>query len=280
LRLHFPDQESIEITLPNFGAPPLVETSLGIQFDGLASYTSLAAADFRTLLRSDFPIVEEHPPLEPTFETFGPADSNLSNPRLEIIQTPVSPRFFFISSDGSELVQLQRDRLFFNWRQVNRDQIYPRYGYVRDRLKTQLVRLEQWARDGHLGIVNPTQCEALYLNRMPLRDASGAQCGLSHIFPWFAGLAGTTEDGVFTYRRRLLNDGGEPVARLSFNMRYGTDEEGNREAQLFLIVRGRPEESSIDGCLSFIDAARAVIVHTFTEITSPEAHRIWDRKDS
>jgi uncharacterized protein (TIGR04255 family) len=279
LRLHFPDQESLEVTLPNFGAPPLVEMSLGIQFDGLLNYTSLAAADFRTLLKTDFPMIEEHPPLEPTFETFGPGDSKLSNPRLEIVQAPISPRFFFVSSDRTELVQLQRDRLFFNWRQTERHEMYPRYGYVRDRLKTQLVRLKQWAREGKLGTVNPTQCEALYLNRMPLRDALGEQCGLSHVFPWFAGLSGTTEDGVFTYRRRLLNDREEPVARLFFNMRYGTDEEGNREAQLFLIVRGRPEDSSIDGCLSFIDAARAVIVHTFTEITSREAHEIWDRKD-
>lgn len=279
MRLHFPDQKSFEVTLPNFGAPPLVETSLGIQFDGLANYTSLAAADFRTLLGSEFPVVEEHPPLDPTFETFGPGDSKLSNLRLELIQAPITPRFFFVSADRTELVQLQRDRLFFNWRQTERRETYPRYAYVRDRLKAQLLRLQEWARETKLGIVNPTQCEALYLNRMPLQDASGEQCGLSHIFPWFSGLAGTTEDGVFTYRRRLLNDANEPVARLFFNMRYGTDEEGRREAQLFLIVRGRPDDSSTDGCLNFIDAARAVIVHTFTEITSTEAHKMWDRED-
>jgi uncharacterized protein (TIGR04255 family) len=279
LRLHFPDQSSFEVTLPNFGAPPLVETSLGIQFDGLVNYTSLAAADFRKLLEMEFPLVEEHPPLDPTFETFGPGDSKLSNLRLEIVQAPVSPRFFFVSTDRTELVQLQRDRLFFNWRQTEKQESYPRYAYVRERLKTQLLRLEEWARDAKLGSVAPTQCEALYLNRMPLRDASGDQCGLSYVFPWFSGLAGTTEDGAYNYRRRLLNDKNEPVARLFFNMRYGTDAEGNREAQLFLIVRGRPEDSSIEGCLSFIDAARAIIVHTFTEITSAEAHKMWDRKD-
>ena len=279
MRLHFPDQESRAVTLPNFAAPPLVETSLGIQFDGLPKYTSLAAADFLALLEGEFPIVEEHPPLDPTFETFGPADSKLSNPRLEIIQAPISPRFFFVSPERTELVQLQRDRLFFNWRQTERKEIYPRYRYVRERLAVQLSRLVEWADRANLGSINPTQCEALYLNRIPLRDVTGEQCGLSYVFPWFSGLSGTTEDGVFTYRRRLLNDSNEPVARLFFNMRYGTDEEGHREAQLFLIVRGKPEYSTMEGCLEFIDAARAVIVHTFTEITSPEAHEIWDRKD-
>lgn len=279
MRLHFSDQKSSDVTLPNFGTPPLAETSLGIQFDGLTNYTSLAAAEFHALLAEEFPGVEEHPPLDPAFETFGAGDSNLSNLRLEIIQAPISPRFFFVSSDRTELVQLQRDRLFFNWRQTESQAPYPRYGYVRERLEKQLIRLEKWVKDSKLGNINPTQCEALYLNRIPLRNASGEQCGLSHIFPWFSGLAGNTEDGVFTYRRRLLNDNNEPIARLFFNMRYGTDGEGHREAQLYLIVRGRPEDPSIDGCLKFIDAAREVIVHTFTEITSPEAHEMWDRKE-
>lgn len=278
MKLSFSDQGPLPQALPEYDAPPVVETSVGIQFDGLSHYTSLAAADFRQMIVADYPGLEEHPPLEPAFETFGPGDSKIVNHRIQFVEAVLSPRFFFTAADGSELIQLQRDRLFFNWRQTDKGEAYPRYSHVKDRLARHLQHLQDWAEKGNLGEVQPTQCEAAYVNRIPLTDAEGGACGLSHVFPWLSGLTGMTENGQFAFRRRLHDEAGEPVARLLFNLRYGTDEEGQREAQLTLLVRGKPQDTSIMSCLDFISAAREVIVHTFTEITSDAAHKIWKRK--
>jgi hypothetical protein len=87
-----------------------------------------------------------------------------------------------------------------------------------------------------------------------------------------------TEDGIFQFRRRLVSDAGEPVARLNFNLRYGTDEESTRSAQLMLHVRGYPAGRSLEDCLRMVDAEREVIVRTFTEVTSPDAHSLWRRR--
>jgi uncharacterized protein (TIGR04255 family) len=278
VKLYFSDQEPLPDSLPEYDAPPVVETSVGIQFDGLVNYTSLAAADFRRMVLEQYPGLEEQPPLDPAFETFGPGDSTIAAKRIQLVEAPISPRFFFISADATELLQLQRDRFFFNWRQSEGGEIYPRYSHVRERLGSHLRQLQQWAKDNALGEVQPTQCEAAYVNHIPLRDAEGGACGLSHIFPWLTGLLGTTESGQFAFRRRLYDESEGPVGRLLVNLRYGTDEEGAREAQLTLVVRGKPQEPTIDDSIAFISAAREVIVHFFTQITSDAAHKIWARK--
>jgi len=279
LRLSFPDQASAPgDPLPEYAAPPVVETSVGIQFDGLDGYNSLSVAAFRSQIASDFPAIEELPPLEPAYETFGPGDSRLAQPQIQVIAGAIQPRFCFVALDRSELVQIQRDRLFYNWRKTEKGEAYPRYTHVRRRLETQLALLADWAKRERIGEPVPTQCEAIYVNRIPLADAEGNKCGLSFIFPWLKGLMGMTEDGSFQFRRRLHDETGDPVARLNFNLRYGSDESGGREALLQLHVRGRPSDSTLDGCLRMIDAEREVIVRTFTEITSDAAHQLWERK--
>lgn len=264
--------------MPDYGAPPVVEASLGIQFDGLPNYNSLHAADFWADIKNEFPAVQEMAPLDPSFETFGLSDGAIRQHQIQLIQAPIQPRFFFVSADGSELVQLQRDRLSFNWRKRDNNSEYPRYPYVRQKLAAQLGNLQNWIKRNSLGELVPNQCEAVYVNRVPLRDGDGKQCGLSHFFPWLEGLKGRTEDGAFAFRRRLNDDEGNPVARLSFDLRYGTDQVGEREAQMLLLVRGRPRDPNIDACLDLIDAEREVIVETFTDVTSSSAHTIWNRQ--
>ena len=278
MRLSFPDQTSSPgDPLPEYNLPPVIETSLGIQFDGLEGYTSLSASQFWDLIRAEYPVVEENKPLEPAFETFGPSDGQATHFRLEFVAGVIQPRYFFIKKDGSELVQLQGDRVFYNWRRTEKGEPYPRYTHVRARLAEHLDHLWRWAADCRLGKVVPTQCEAVYVNRVPLANAQGQECGLSFIFPWLNGLKGKTEDGTFRFRRRLNDEQGEPVARLIFDLRYGSDKDGAREAHLILTVRGHPKDQTRGGCLDFIDSARDVIVRTFTDITSPEAHSLWER---
>lgn len=278
LKLRFTEQGPLPDSLPTYGSPPVIETSLGIQFEGLTSYTSLAAADFRNMVKHEFPLVEEHSPLDHAFETFGPSDSNISDQRIQAADGAISPRFFFIAGTGTELIQLQKDRLYYNWRQTKRHEPYPRHEYVRGKLNQQLDNLQRWASEFELGEVIPNQCEAAYINRIPLHDIEGKQCGLTHVFRWPQGLEGTTEDGSFFYRRKLLEESGEAVARLFFYLRYGTDSAGEREAQLVLVVRGKPRDTSKTSCLEFLDAAREVIVHTFTQATSDAAHKMWERE--
>ncbi len=278
MRLIYPEQtSSLGDPLPEFAAPPVIETSIGIQFDGLDAYTSLDAASYWARIRSEYPRLEEHPPLDPAFETFGPADGQIGQAQIQLVQGAMRPRYFFINARDDKLVQMQGDRLFFNWRKRSEADEYPRHAGVRAEFLDKFEKLIAWADEENIGQINPTQCEALYVNRIPLRDSAGSNCGLSYIFPWLQNLTGTTESGSFIFNRKLTNEEGRPLARLHMSLHYGTDPEGKREARLMLHVRGSPLEPSTNGCLAMIDAERDMIVRTFAELTSEKAHAIWER---
>ena len=257
----------------------MVETSLGVQFEGLADFKTLKVASLWDKLRSQYPKLEEAEPLVPSFETFGHRSSAINAPEFELMTTPPQPRFFFINETENELVQFQKDRLAFNWRRHGATP-YPRYTHIRERFEAAYAALQEWAEEEGLGTPVPNQSEAIYVNFVPLTDASGADCGLSHYFPWLGNeLIGMTEDGLFQFRRRLENEAGEPVARLNFQLQYGTDEESARKARLHLHVRGRPATNTFNDALALIDAGREIIVRTFAAITSDEAARNWERQE-
>ncbi|MCA0910083.1 TIGR04255 family protein [Qipengyuania gaetbuli] len=279
MNLKFPDKEAPDTSpLPVYGSPPVVETSLGVQFEGLSEFQTLRVASLWERLRAEYPVLEEHDPLQPAFETFGPRSSAINAPGLMLHTKPVQPRFFFISEKGDQLVQFQRDRLAFNWRKREGAEEYPRYESIRAKFEEAFAAIKEWAKEEGLGEPVPNQAEAIYVNFVPLEDANGEKCGLSYFFPWLGGLIGMTEDGLFQFRRRLEDVNGDPVARLNFQLQYGTDEESSRQARLHLHVRGRPNTNTFNEALKMIDAERAIIVRTFAEITSEEAGVIWERK--
>ena len=280
LKLKFPDESApAGSPLPNYDSPPVVETSLGVQFEGLADFRTLKVASLWDKFRSQYPKLEEVEPLAPSFETFGHRSSAIIGPKFELMSMPPQPRFFFINENESELVQFQKDRLAFNWRRRG-DAPYPRYTHIRERFEAAFAALTEWAAEEGLGTPEPNQSEAIYVNIVPLTDASGSDCGLSHYFPWLGNdLIGMTEDGLFQFRRRLENEGGDPVARLNFQLQYGTDEESARKARLHLHVRGRPTTNTFEDALALVDAGREIIVRTFAAITSAEAADIWERQE-
>lgn len=279
MQLHFPDEPPIEDSgLADYAAPPVIEVTLGYQFEPALSYNSLMAADFWDRVSDKYPVVEEHSALDPVFETFGANDGAIPNQvHVEFVSRAPQPRFFFRSERGSELLQFQRDRLHFNWRGFAAEEPYPRYPAVRSRFEEALAEHDQWSR-GIEWNPRPTQAEIAYINRVPLIDGNGDPCGLSQLFPWLAGLPGTTETGAFNFKRRLLDKADRPVARLHFSLQYGTDDRGDRAAQLMFLVRGLPHEVSRSSCLDFLDEGRKVIVNTFTSMTSSAAHARWERQ--
>lgn len=280
MTLRFLDRPAFgDEALPNFLAPPVSEVSLGIQFDALQNYNSLAVARFHDQILESYPLVEEHAPLPAAYETFGSGDAGMMMAQIRLMGPGQleHPRIFLLNRDRSELVQVQPNRLHLNWRTLDKVANYPRYPYLQQEYGKILDKFSSWSNANNLGQINPTQCEIVYVNRIPLCDDGGVEQGLTYFFPWLSNLQPMTEDGLFQFRFRLVDDDGAPIARLTFALNYGPDQSGKREARLELLVRGRPRGHSQADILSFFDEGRKVIVNKFAEMTSAQAHKIWKK---
>ena len=121
--------------LPSFKAPPLNEMALGVQFMPCRDYNSLMAAEVWDLFRADYPIAQEHPPLQPNFELFGLVQQPMN---FGFIQGPILNRHFFVSKKEDEIIQFQSDKLYHNWRRFDNKMnihVYPRFDHVYSKYK-------------------------------------------------------------------------------------------------------------------------------------------------
>ncbi len=103
--------------LPDFTNPPIVEVALSIQFAPPPGYHEVYAREVWAIFENAFPVIEEMPPIQPSFELFGGPEM----PGLQIILAFPAGQFVigtFLAQDKTELIQFQQDRFIHNWRKV------------------------------------------------------------------------------------------------------------------------------------------------------------------
>src|SRR5438270_12653884 len=109
--------------LPDYASPPVAEVSIGVQFNSLegllAPHLGLIWAEFK----AEFPLMEQHPPLEPVFETFGDRPGGIMQMPRFSFSIP-TPRMYFVNQGRTELLQIQRDRFYHNWRKIGEGDKY------------------------------------------------------------------------------------------------------------------------------------------------------------
>lgn len=261
--------------LPDFGQPPLNEVVLGVQFSPAKGYQQILAGDVWALFRSDYPFVQEHPALESTFETFGLPQARQVGGRLSVVTGALHDRFWFLKNEGEELIQFQRDRLLHNWRKVG-DQTneYPRFETMIERYTAELKQLEKYFDSLSPQSLSINQCEVSYINHIetgsePLNFAKWLQ-GFS-----FEGIK--ADDASIGLREVIRGEDDKPIGRLTYEINIGITNDGKRIIILNLTARGAPAASDIESALRFILKGRELIVTRFAQITTRQAHKLWDR---
>jgi len=151
------------VSLPDFERPPVCEVALSVQFPRLEDVTNVNLIQlWAEVFRDRFPETEEKPPLNPLVERFGPpAPTELS---FQVEAGPPVARYWFKSPDGTELVQVQRDRFIRNWRRLQTGMPYPRFDTLRDRFAEDLRSFIDFVDNKGMGEVEPNQCEVTYVN--------------------------------------------------------------------------------------------------------------------
>ena len=263
-------------SLPDFSTPPLNEVVLGVQFSPPRGYQQIRAYEVWQLYRAHFPVVEEQPPLPPTFETFGlPAAPQFS---FNVVTGAKHDRFWFLSDNKDEIVQFQDDRLLHNWRKVgDLTNEYPRFESMISKFEGEIVAFEGYVRSLAPQSLTITQCEISYINHIELDRADG-KLKVSDIFPFAQFPREMPEDFSIAFRRTICGDDGGPIGRLVVEAQTAISGATGREIVVFtLTARGAPPEPSIAGALRFLHVGREMIVNTFASHTSDLAHKMWGR---
>jgi uncharacterized protein (TIGR04255 family) len=260
--------------LPSFERPPVNEVVLGVQF-AAPSLTAVHLGLYYELVRKDYPAFQAAPPLPPIPILFGSSVPQLMG---------VTPRGWFSSLDDTGLIQLQSDRLVFNWKSGPDAATYPRYPSVRKAFEDAYINLSELCASEGLGSITPSVCEVYYVNPLPEKATGVATAHPERIFVPWNGKVGPEwsnhplEDLSFTSRYTLLDRVGGSIGRLSLSVGSGQSDDGSGgffTAQLMAL--GTPPRPGLQGVLEFFDIAHEAIVCCFAATTTPEMHDLWKR---
>jgi len=272
--------EILGIRLPEFDRPPVVEVAASIQFDDLQALDTARLGLLWTRFRNRYPRTDQRPALPQVFETFGSARP----PHVGLSLQPVLPvpRLWFLDESQTKLVQVQRNRLIVNWRQLNTVTEYPRYPALRGALEDAIQTLIEFASDEGLGGVVPNQAELTYVNHIRAGKPGQPRQSLADFLvcwkdPESSAFQGPAEN-VSLRMQYVQHRDANPIGRLFVELDSAyTVSENAPIYVLNLIARGEPSQRTVAGAFEFLDQAHELIVQGFTDITTSKLHEFWGR---
>lgn len=258
--------------LPDYDSPPVEEVVVGVQFERLP-LTGVHFGLFWSTVRDKLPEVSEHPPLETRAEDF----ANPAAVQFPFVFDLPRLRYWLTSRDGTELLQLQSDRLLFNWRKRTSEQAYPHFEWIQARFAAWLASWQAFLEQQQLG-AKIGQFEVTYVNRISAADRPlVVDEVLSFLAPQLrTGLEGTAE-AISLNSQRVLTHDNVAWARGYVSAQNGTDVTGAPMISFELTVRG-PLTLGEPSLPLLQLRAREWIVRAFDNLTSADMHKMWGKR--
>jgi uncharacterized protein (TIGR04255 family) len=264
--------------LPNYDNPPVNEVVIGIQFDDTA-ITGAHVGLFWEGLRGEFPKAQEQPPLDPRIEIFQPQRFFL--PVMQFSGFWRGSRHWLISEDDVHLIQIQADRLTYNWRRIPHDLTYPHFELLQgafwniaDRWSSFLAKFNK--------PLKVTQWELSYINHIIAPDGQPTLAGaLSFWGRELDQAMGGAADGGRMEAQKILTENSSPWARMYVSVTTGVRAPDQIPLIAFeLTLRGPPGSEQDIWRITHerLFQARSHIVRAFDVLTTPEMHEIWGKR--
>ena len=168
-----------------FARPPLVEVSFAVVFQRLPALGTAHFGLFWHGRKEEFPETTDKPPLAPAGAAqLAPAAAGLASGVLGLLGMPwfPTPRVWFVHRDKQLLMQLQADRLLFNWRRLTPDMVYPRFENLLPMFMSQVKAFAQFVEDQGLGQLCPVISELTYVNHVVADDNWSGLNALGDVF--------------------------------------------------------------------------------------------------
>lgn len=266
--------------LPKFDKAPVTEVALSLQFDPLPRLQIHHFGLLWKLYEARYPKVESHPPIDRTIEVFQREPVFQPAVTFELVNPFMTPRVWFLSETGSELLQIQRDRFIVNWRKAKPEHVYPHYEHIRAMMVREFETFSAFVRDAKLGEIVGNQCEVTYINQIETcwHWDHHAQVGrvLNVMTPEFKEESLPTPELFRFSAQYLMGTADAPTGRLHLDFQPAFRASDRKPIYAMnLTARGKPMGSGFQGALDFFDVGRSNIVRGFRDLTTPEMHKEW-----
>jgi uncharacterized protein (TIGR04255 family) len=271
--------EPDNIFYPNFTRPPLVEVVCGILFGQIPIQTPHIGLLWQKF-QPEYPLCQEFSPLAPVIEQF---EEKTTEVEVTLSNLPPLPRVWFLHENDKEIIQIQKDRFIYNWKQNSPEENYPKHEKIFLNFRENLNKLVLFLEESHLGSIIPLQYEITYINHLPQGEAWQTLKDLGQIFPDFNWQTGksrlmSTAESISWKTSFLLPD---KMGRLHVTIRSAKRSQDNHPLILLeLTARGIGKATSVDMDMdNWFNTSHQKILAAFTELTSEDAQvKLWGRK--
>lgn len=253
----------------SFDHPPVEEIAFAVQLvEPVLSIEDIVASG--APLSADFPVRQLQPSLpRMVVPTAQPAFSFTT----AIVQVP---RFWFVSANGLKLIQVQEDRIAFNWRRLGTDAEYPRYAVLRQEFETVVAHVAH-AVGLDLETLQSDFCELTYVNELEHANAS-LDAVLTTVSPLANAVFLPPPDQALWTGQWTIQQANGPAGRMTAAAQPAIRDRDQRPINLLSMTCALPGELVGFGeVMSRMDVAHEWIVKGFADLTTPEMHDTWSR---
>ncbi len=244
----------------NYNNSPLVEVVIGIQLNESKISNVFLFDVFYNHFKKSFPIIEEQPYLNSILES---KDGEVLNANLNQFST----RKFFLGQDQNKLIQIQNNRILFNWRAINTNIEYPNY----DNVISDFLEIFNFI-DSNLDIKSAiNQFEFTYVDHISLNNLNKNSLKFSDLI-------------------NIINVDKE-IGAINANFNFWENEIGGNLIVSIKSARKVPNtekifilETSCRGFKEFTeikmwyDKAHEILINYFETITTSKAKELWQKQ--
>lgn len=192
------------------------------------------------------------------------------------------PRVWFIDKSDTMLLQLQTDRINFNWRSREGADSYPRYHAIAEKFFELVNKFDQFLGKADIGVILPTVAELTYINLLEQGREWKTMDDATAVFKDFAWTRGSERflppptKLSWAASFELPKQQGTLNARINPGLRV-TDK--HQILQFEMVANYVVQDKSYQELRPWYELAHEWIVKGFADLTQMEAqNKFWGRE--
>jgi uncharacterized protein (TIGR04255 family) len=243
-----------------FSNPPLTEVVFGVSFNA-PEFSSVHFGLYWESIRKRFPVLP----------TDKPSLGSLEGVNFSFL--PPLRRVWFESSDKKELVQLQSDRFYYNWRKQDDDDDYPHFEQIYPKFVEEWNNFNQWWTENIKQLIFPVQYELIYINQITKDFGWSSPTDHQNIFTFegrnWNGFLGAPESHIFALQFSLPDALGSLT--VSGNQGFSSITE---DPVMALELTARSPDASLE-LDKWFSLAHEQVVSSFVDLIQPSIQKEW-----